>query len=283
MIINLLASLEKQCKPFWIVFGFALIGGLGTLDLLTGYEFEFSLFYLIPIALLTWLTNWRLGIAASLVSGFVWLASDVASGHSYSQPVIYAWNTFIVISFFSIVALLLSTLKRALDHERDLAQTDFLTGAVNSRFFMDLVQMEIYRCQRYNHPFTIAYFDLDNFKTVNDQFGHATGDQVLQTVVNQTKMYLRKTAVLARLGGDEFALLLPETSQESARVVFSKIQDDLLVGMKQGNWPVTFSIGVLTCIDVPPTSNELVKLVDELMYSAKQRGKNAIEFSTYGS
>jgi diguanylate cyclase (GGDEF)-like protein len=279
--LNFLVSLEKRSKLFWIVVGFALIGGVGILDFLTGYEFAFSLFYLIPISLVTWLTGRRLGIVASLASAGVWLISDMAAGNLFSQPVIYAWNTLMGLGFFVIVALLLSTLRRALERERELAHTDYLTGALNSRFFFDLLQMEINRSQRYRHPFTIAYIDIDNFKTVNDLFGHTTGDQVLCAVVNQARKHLRKTDVVARLGGDEFAVLLPETNQESAQVVLSKLQCDILVEMQQSNWPVTLSIGVLTCIDAPHTTDEIVRMVDDLMYSVKRGSKNAIKYSTY--
>jgi diguanylate cyclase (GGDEF)-like protein len=175
----------------------------------------------------------------------------------------------------------LSTLKRTLEHEKELSRTDYLTGAANSRVFYDLLQTEINRSQRYKNPFTIAYIDLDNFKTVNDEFGHATGDQVLCFVVNQTRKNLRKTDVIARLGGDEFALLLPETNQESAQVVLAKLQCDILAGMQQSNWPVTLSIGVLTCIDLPHTADEAVRVVDDLMYSVKHGSKNGIKYATY--
>jgi len=279
--MNFLSSLQKRTKPFWIIVGFALIGGVGILDFLTGYEFTFSLFYLIPVSLITWFTSRRLGILASLVSALVWFISDVAAGHSYSHPAFYAWNTFMGFCFFVIVSLLLSTLRRTLEHERELAHTDYLTGAENSRSFFDLAQMEVDRTQRYKHPFTLAYIDLDNFKIVNDQFGHSVGDQVLRTVVSSTRKYLRKTDVVSRLGGDEFALLLPETNQESARIALSKIQSDLLEEMRQGHWPITFSIGVLTCMAAPHTIDELLSLADELMYSVKRNGKNAIKYSSY--
>ena len=131
------------------------------------------------------------------------------------------------------------------------------------------------------HPFTLAYIDLDNFKTVNDQLGHATGDQVLRTVVSSVKKNIRRTDIVARLGGDEFALLLPETNQESARVVLSKIQDGLLEEMRKNNWPVTFSIGVLTCRVAPPSTDALVSMADELMYSVKHDGKNGVKYATY--
>lgn len=279
--MKFLANLEKRNKLFWTIAGIALIGGLGILDFLTGYELAFSLFYLIPISLVAWLVSQRLGILAAFASASVWLAADVAAGSSYSKPFIYAWNTFIRLSFFVITAYLLSILRRTLEYERESARTDYLTGAANSRLFYDLVQMEIGRFQRYERPFTLANFDLDNFKVVNDRFGHSVGDQVLRSVVISTRKFLRKTDIIARLGGDEFALLLPETSQESARVVLAKIQGDLLEEMRQSNWPITFSIGVLTCSAAPQTTDEVVRITDELMYAVKRNGKNAIKYSTY--
>jgi diguanylate cyclase (GGDEF)-like protein len=184
-------------------------------------------------------------------------------------------------AFFVVIALLLSMLKRALEHEKELSNTDYLTGAVNSRVFYDSLQTEINRSQRYKNPFTIAYIDLDNFKTVNDEFGHNTGNQVLRFVVNQVRKHLRKTDIVARLGGDEFALLLPETNQESAQIVLAKLQYDILAETQQNNWPVTLSIGVLTCIDTPHAAEEVVKMVDDLMYSVKRGSKNDIKYATY--
>lgn len=281
--MNLLAILEKQSKPSYVLVlaGFVLTGLIGVVDFLMGYEMAFSVFYVLPVALVTWLTSRRLGLMTSLAGAFVWLGADVATGHPYSYPLIPIWNTLIRLAFFVIITLLLSALKRTTEREREFARIDNLTGAVNPRFFYDLAQMEIDRFQRYEHPFTLAYIDLDNFKTVNDQFGHPTGDQVLRIVASSARKYLRKTDVIARLGGDEFALLLPETNEESARVALSKIQDGLLEEMRLGNWPITFSIGVLTCSAAPHTTEELVRMADELMYSVKHDSKNSIKYSTY--
>jgi diguanylate cyclase (GGDEF)-like protein len=274
------ASLEKRSKLFWTIAGILLVGVVGIIDFLTGYEIAFSLFYLIPISLVAWRASQRAGILISLISAIVWLTADVAAGSSYSQFFIYTWNTFIRLSFFIITVLLLSTLRKALDREKESARTDYLTGAANSRLFYDLAEMEIGRFQRYKRPFTIANIDLDNFKAVNDQFGHSIGDQVLCIVVSSIKKYSRQTDAVARLGGDEFALLLPETDQESARIVLAKIQGGLLQEMQQSNWPVTFSIGVLTCSAAPHTTDELLRMADELMYVVKREGKNAIKYST---
>ena len=279
--MNFLAKLEKQSKCFLLLIGFTLIGGIGLIDFLIGYEFSFSVFYVFPISLVTWFTSRRFGLLASLTSALVWVGADVAAGHSYSYHFIPVWNTLIRLTFFVIIILLLSELRKTTERESKLAHTDYLTNTVNSRFFYDLLQIEIDRFKRYKHTFTLAYIDLDNFKAVNDQFGHATGDQVLRAVASSVRKYMRKTDVFARLGGDEFALLLPETNEESARVALSKIQDGLLEKMRLSNWPITFSIGVLTCSAVPHTTEELIKMADELMYSVKHDSKNAIKYSTY--
>jgi diguanylate cyclase (GGDEF)-like protein len=281
--MNFLSIIEKQIKPSFVLIlvGFVLTGLIGIADFLMGYEMSFSVFYVLPVAIVTWLTSRRLGLVTSLFGAFVWLGADLTSGHTYSHPLIPIWNTFIRLAFFVIITLLLSALKKATEREREFARVDNLTGAANPRFFYDLAQMEIERFQRYKHPFTVAYIDLDNFKTVNDRFGHLTGDQVLRIVAISARKYLRKTDVIARLGGDEFALLLPETNEESARAALSKIQEGLLEEMRLGNWPITFSIGVLTCNVAPLTTEELVSMADELMYSVKHESKNSIRFSTY--
>ena len=278
--MNLLENIEKQNKSFIIAIGYIIIGVLGIIDTLTGKELDFSLFYVIPILIVTWHTGLGPGIVFSLISALVWLFSDVLSGH-VTLLSIYAWNTLTRLGFFLTIAFLLSRLLTVLEHEREIAHKDYLTGALNSLFFYNVLQMEINRSLRYKNLFTIAYIDLDNIKTVNDEFGHATGDEVLCFVVNQIKNSLRKVDVVARLGGDEFALLMPETNQKSAQVVLSKLQHNILAGMQKNNWPVTLSIGVLTCIDTPPTANEAIKKVDDLMYSVKKSSKNNIKYATY--
>jgi len=279
--VNLQLPFEKLSKLFYVTVGFVLIGIIGTLDFLTGYELSFSVFYVIPIFLVTWFAGRKLGIMTSIVSAFVWFVADIVAAHPYSHALIPVWNSLIRLTFFLVITYLFSSLKNSTEREKELSRKDYLTGAANSRFFYKLAQMEIDRFQRYAHPFSLAFIDLDNFKFVNDQFGHAVGDQVLRTVVSSVKKHSRKTDTIARLGGDEFALLLSETNQESARIVLPKIQDMLLEEMRQNNWPITFSIGVLTCNATPLTTDELVKMTDDLMYSVKKSSKNAIKYASY--
>ena len=275
-IVKFLAGLEKQSKPFLVFVGFILIGIIGLIDYLTGAALGFSIFYVLPISLVTWVSSRRLGIIASLASAFVWLVADI-SAQFYPFPVIPFWNSLIRLVFFLIITFLLSSLKSSLE----LARTDGLTSAVNARYFYEIVQMEINRIQRYQRPFTIAYIDLDNFKCVNDRLGHMVGDQVLITLVNAIRTIIRKSDFIARLGGDEFAMLFPETDQEAARIIFSKIQSEFVKVMQQRNWSITLSVGLLTCVVAPNTVNELMEMADKLMYSAKSDGKNSVKYFIY--
>lgn len=277
--MDFLANLEKQNKPLMLLLGFALTATVGFFDALTGHEVAFSLFYVMPIFLVSWSVGRWGGVAASLASAVFWLVADWESGNTYSSGFIPVWNTIIRLGFFLIITILLSTLRSTVNRERGLARIDTLTGAVNSRSFHELAQMEIDRFQRYHHPFTLAYIDLDNFKAVNDGFGHSTGDRALSTVTSFVREHTRRTDIVTRLGGDEFGLLLPETGQERARTVIANLQKGLTEEMKQHGWPVTFSIGVLTCTTAPPTSDALIKMADELMYAVKHEGKNAAKYS----
>jgi diguanylate cyclase (GGDEF)-like protein len=158
-----------------------------------------------------------------------------------------------------------------------LARSDFLTGAANSRAFFDVADMELVRARRYARPFSVAHIDVDNFKTVNDTLGHQAGDDLLRVIVATIKTNLRETDLLARLGGDEFAVLFPETGEEESLVATQKLHGHLNDEVKRRQWPVSFSVGLLTCLDAPKSVDDLLKLADKLTYEAKHGGKNSIK------
>jgi diguanylate cyclase (GGDEF)-like protein len=279
--MNIPAAFEQRGKGFWTILGLVLIGLLGVIDLYTGPEIAFAFFYLIPVSLVAWFSGRGFGIFISLVSAGVWLLVDFLTREPYSHGLIPYWNATTRVGFFVIVAWLLSALKTSLAREKIMARTDYVTGATNARFFSELAQMEIDRSKRYGHPFTFAYLDLDHFKAVNDRYGHATGDRVLGTVTRTIVENLRRTDMVARLGGDEFALLLPETGAEAGHFTASKIRHALLGEMEKNQWPVSFSIGVMTYIVPPPSVDAMIREGDDLMYSVKKSGKNGIAFSVY--
>jgi diguanylate cyclase (GGDEF)-like protein len=280
--MNVKEYLYKQSKWHLITLGFAIVVLVGVIDHITGPELFVSIFYLLPIFLVTWFTERWMGVTISIVSAITWLITDFTAGHAYSYPAIPYWNMIVRLGTFLIMTLILSALKKALEHEKELARTDPLTGVANGRYFITLADMEINRARRYKHSFTVIYIDLDNFKTVNDHFGHSTGDALLRSVAHTIRNNIRATDIVGRLGGDEFAILLPETGPEPAEVITRKVQKVNLDVMQKNEWPVTFSIGVVTFVSPPSTVDEMLKISDGVMYAAKKTNKNAIKYKIFG-
>jgi len=278
--MNLRESADRVSKPVWIGLGFALLGGVAYLDYVTGVEYSFSLFYLLPITLISWAISERLGLVFAIIGSCVWIAVDIWSGNRTSNLFAYMWNATTRLGFF-LLPVLIIRLNRAIEHEKALARTDFLTGALNTRFFHEMAQMEINRSFRYKRHFTLAFIDVDNFKNINDTFGHTEGDTVLRAIATKIKNHLRKTDIVARVGGDEFVVLLPETNAQTAPVVISNMQRALLKEMAENGWAVTFSIGVLTLTAPQVSVDEMLRRADQLMYAVKNGGKNNIQYASH--
>ncbi len=272
---KIVPGLDKTNKAFWTTLGILLLCGVAILDFMTGAELSFSIFYLIPIGLLTWQVNGNIGIAVAFISAGIWLLIEVISAPYYSSSFIYFWNTIIRLGFFLLPVLLF----RNLEQEKNFARTDFLTGAMNTRSFHDLAQREIDRSVRYERPFTVAFIDIDNFKTINDTFGHTFGDKVLRCIAENIHRNLRRTDIIARVGGDEFAILLPEVDSDAALIAIPKMRHKLTEEMLKNKWPVTFSIGVITVNTPELTVDEILGVADKMMYSVKNYGKDDIKYA----
>lgn len=197
----------------------ALVALLGYLDYATGFEISFSFFYLIPISISAWYINQKVAWIITAISITTWMISNWLAGEIYSQEIIRYWNASVRFIVFYGISYLVGEFKLVLQNERRLSRTDYLTGISNSREFYNQAELEIKRADRYKHPLSAAYIDLDFFKRVNDEKGHKEGDKLLKTIVQIVSSNIRKTDVFARLGGDEFGLLLPNTDQRSARIV----------------------------------------------------------------
>lgn len=274
------AVLENRGPVFWFVTGTLLVAVLGLIDYATGYELSFSLFYLLPVCLVAWYSGRDLALVISMLAAVAWLSADVASGHTYTHPALHVWNMLIRLGFFVVVTVLLAALRAAHESEHRLARTDALTGLLNTRHFLEVAELELSRARRYGHPFSLAYVDLDNFKFVNDRFGHAEGDRVLAAVGRQLAESLRRTDIVARLGGDEFTILLPQADAEATRVAITKLHETLGAEMARHDWPVTFSIGVVSFAAPPASVAEVIAAADRLMYGVKAAGKAAVTYAT---
>lgn len=265
----------------WAIIAVVLLGFIGLIDYLLGSEFMLSLTYLIPVGFASWYVGTRYGLFLSALSVAMWIFIEIASNQPYSPVRNYYLYAVARLSFCVGVTLLLGRFKTALNAERTLSRVDYLTGAVNWRSFYESASMEIERCNRYGSSFTIAYIDIDNFKELNDRFGHTVGDNVLQAIANTVKLNIRKVDTVARLGGDEFAILFPETSEKAASTAIKKIKKALLRHKYLKKFSITVSTGILICNACPPSVDRAITLVDSLMYSAKKSGRNETTQSIY--
>jgi diguanylate cyclase (GGDEF)-like protein len=275
---SLINYLENRTTGFHLGLNCVLVLTLGIIDFSTVHEISFGLFYLIPVALVAWFLSSSIRVITWFITAAVWLVGDVNAVQTSNKQLPSYWNAIGGFVFLVVVALVLSALRQAYQHEKDLARTDPVTEGPNARSLYELTHREIVRARRYNHPLTLAYMDVDNFKAVNDQYGHRVGDRLLKTVTDVVRGSLRETDSVARIGGDEFAILLPETGSEVAQTVIDKVQRTLLDEMDKNGWSVTFSIGVVTCLSVPDTVTDVVQWGDDLVYAAKNSGKNTVRY-----
>lgn len=276
-IHNAVIDIFSSRKPSTILaVSFAFLLFLGTLDYLTG-DYSLIVFYLIPVSLTAWFVSRRSGIFFCFLAVIVrFVADELVAPSPLHNTSLHYWNDGIELVFLLIMSMLFSVLKKNLDSEKNLASTDPLTGILNRRSFFNLAEYELNRSRRYGLPFTIAYIDLDNFKYINDRFGHHVGDELLVLVTGTITGNTRSTDITARIGGDEFVIMLPETPSGSAINLFNKLHGQLQEQMDARRWNVTFSIGAVTYLHPPATVDEMVRRADELMYDVKHGGKNRL-------
>jgi len=154
---------------------------------------------------------------------------------------------------------------------------DEVTGLYNRRFFSLRLEEEISRFRRFNHPVSVVVLDLDGFKSVNDEFGHAVGDETLRDVGQILMKHSRGINVVSRYGGDEFAVLLVETSKSGARLYADRIRQVVATFPYSHGKRVTASFGVASLPDdEASTSEELFRAADGALYAAKRAGKNQV-------
>jgi diguanylate cyclase (GGDEF)-like protein len=210
-----------------------------------------------------------------------WLFADRLTAQHYSLPAAQYWNTLVRAGFFLIVASILTVLKRVVEHEREVARTDWLTGLPNNRSFLESALREVERSRRTQEPLTMAYIDVDGFKAVNDNFGHAAGDNLLRQIADTLRSGLRAVDLVARLGGDEFAVLLPGADRQQARIALGRLHGELLAAANAGGWPFSVSIGAVV-FDEPPSVEDMLRQADIAMYGAKRAGGGGTRFEEPG-
>ncbi len=177
-------------------------------------------------------------------------------------------------------------LRQSLEEAREMATTDPLTRLYNRGFLDDRLPMEVKRAIRYNRPLSIIFSDIDHFKSINDTYGHHTGDQVLKSFASRIKGNVREEVDwLARYGGEEFVVILPETDIDGAMIVANRLQRAVAgepIAVEGGSIGITASFGAASFLpgekdDAGTLAQELLGRADRCLYAAKEGGRNRCE------
>ncbi len=268
---------KKYSRAFLTTLGFLLIPVITFAEILTRRQLGLSLFYFLSIFMVTRAAGNYWGLAASLAGTGSWLWADSWFELPGSHPWVFAGSAAVRFYFFACVVGIL----HSLDREKKFARRDYLTGLANRQAFFELAGVELSRARRYGRPLSFAFLDCDRFKKVNDTLGHHTGNKLLKIFAETLSGNIRSTDIAVRLGGDEFGLLMPEADYEASRLAVARIQKILRQKMDQNRWPVTVSIGVVTCASPPASVEKMIQLADRLMYTAKKSGRNAVRHEVH--
>lgn len=180
----------------------------------------------------------------------------------------------------AVIAADITETRRLMSRLERLATTDELTGTVNRRHFMDMAKRELDRAKRSGDPLSVALFDLDHFKLINDQYGHGAGDAALVAVCDACRTVLRSSDLFCRYGGEEFVILFPETDPRSAMEIAERLRrriEGVVLASGNAQLKVTASFGVAGSDGTLFSSlAEFLKAADGAMYEAKEQGRNAV-------
>jgi len=203
---------------------------------------------------------------------------SVRDPHDRKVPTVEKVQTLEIFAAQAVTALQSA---RQYEEIRRLTFIDGLTPAFNHRYFQEALSKEIHRHSRSGHEFALAMLDIDNFKRVNDTFGHPVGDDILRGLVEELMTNARESDVVARYGGEEFAIIFPDTPAASAKDAANRMRDlierrDFRVAQISRTLHITISVGVAVYPHDALTSTDLISRADAALYFAKKNGKNQV-------
>lgn len=205
-------------------------------------------------------------------TGFLFLASRVTKDFDFDFAALLSLVGNHVSNIIDKIRLFLETKRFAI--------TDSLTNLYNPRYFYECLDLEIARTNRYGKSFSLILFDIDNFKRINDTYGHLAGDEVLQGLANILKSISRETDIVVRYGGEEFIIILPNTYEEETILLAERIIDIVhkttFMAYETTGVKVTLSGGIASYPQNASDARNLLSAADTALYSAKAAGKNQI-------
>lgn len=252
---------------------------LSWVEFRSGPEISFEILFLIPIALAGWFGGREPALLTAVAAAAMWFAGElrwIEAGIG-----VRLWNSLTRLVVYTTEGWLVARLRERRDElrsllmeERELARTDAITGLPNSRAFYEQAEHMTGKTS----PMALAYMDLDNFKNVNDRFGHAAGDEVLRKIAQVLRATIRPHDLAARLGGDEFAFLLTDVTTEEAAQVAERLSREVRsLAVEYERTDLGATIGIVWSAERMDV-DALIHSADAAMYEGKQGRKGSIQF-----
>ena len=247
-----------------------------TVVMLQAQLFGHNGFSRVMLALLTGIFLACLPLGYPVVLGFHATAS-------LGLPMLLAFVPFActLALYGNIVSSMVRNTSSRVSKLQSLAATDGLTGLINRRQFNHQLDTEIARARRYKKPLSLGLFDIDDFKKINDFYGHTTGDRILKELGALVTVNVREADIPARYGGEEFALILPETGQIDAYELLERLRamiERTVFCLPDNPMTISVSVGVAQMDGDKPKAFELIEKADAALYEAKKLGKNRVVY-----
>lgn len=277
------ADRRLQDASFSTTFLLALASviAIGIPDYLFGVDISLFILYIVPVGIGTWYAGKHSGVFLAILSSTPLMMEQVNAHYFVNRQGLFFWNLFMHVCTLLVIVYLLDMLVVHLRNEAALARVDAVTGVFNRLGFFERLEFSVNLMARQQIGFGLVYIDLDDFKKINDKYGHDEGDRVLRLTASLLGKSVRHSDVAARLGGDEFALLLHGVDRHQAVILIEKLRVALHRAFQMERVAVTCSIGCVTFRSFIPDPHSAIKAADLLMYEVKRHGKNNVLVEEY--
>ncbi len=258
------------------------VGLLGLFDYLTQADVSLEALYVMPILVATWYLGRRAGWLFVGLSAIVVYGSDLAHAPSPWAPPLL-WNVAVCLGVFGLISYLAGNLKAAKEVSRQLMRLDVATGAINRMFFLELLEAEFNRCERYGYPVTLACLGIGHLTETTEQVGSLAMDQLLSTLVDKFGSQLRANDVVARYTDDGFVVLLPQADASQGQLVVNRLFEDVMA-LQQAHlsWPLDWRMAAVTFLELPDSSPELLDYTVRRLHRLQTRPGENLDYTIQG-
>ena len=266
---------RAQLMRGWLVTACALlvVGGIGAVDVWDPPAIRLGAVYVLPVLAAAGWGMRHAGVVTAVTAAVVDALASIAQ-HLSDLKILVPMG-LLRLGVYLACAAVMATMQRDRERLRNLATTDYATAVFNRRGLAERAAPLLDQCARIGTSVSLLYLDVNDFKTINDRYGHGVGDIVLQMVGQQLRLAVRGDDLVARVGGDEFAVLLADTDEAGAAAVAANIHSHLLDLAPPPPMPDDFRLGVsighVSRDGMLPSLDQLLTQADEAMYRAKSQ------------